>query len=33
MALAARDHAFAHHVIKAYCEHILRTALAPQRAA
>ena len=33
MALAARDHAFAHHVIKAYCEHILRTALAPPRAA
>jgi hypothetical protein len=29
MATAARDHAFAHHVMKAYCDHILRTALAP----
>ena len=29
MATAARDHAFAHHVMKAYCDHILRSALAP----
>jgi hypothetical protein len=27
MAIAARDHVFAHHVRKAYCDHILRVAL------
>lgn len=29
MAKAARDNAFTHHVLKAYCDHILRAALAP----
>jgi hypothetical protein len=26
MAIAAREHVFAHHIRSAYCEHILRAA-------
>jgi hypothetical protein len=29
MALAARDHVFAHHTVKAHCDHILQAAMAP----
>ncbi|QLH69392.1 glycosyltransferase [Rhodopseudomonas palustris] len=28
MALAARDHVFAHHTVKAHCDHILQAAMA-----
>jgi hypothetical protein len=27
MAIAARDHVFAHHIRRAYCDRILRMAL------
>lgn len=30
IAEASRDHVFAHHTRKAYCDHILRSALAPE---
>ena len=31
MALAARDHVFAHHTVKAHCDHILQVALSADR--